>query len=169
MAGGEAELDEEEKQIGQRHSREDGFHSQVCVGTRERSLTHTHTLYAHAHRFLRLKYKLFDKDTDSLFSTWVNELLKKVVAVDDDDDDDDNDDDDADDGVFQDNIEPGEQGRINGREPGQPIVGLTQLKRDNAAKSWLFDKYYLMQFVNKNPEGDASDEPLLDESLWERT
>ena len=109
-------------------------------------------------------------ETDCMLSKWVKELLEKVTTSDDDEDDDDNDDDDdAGDGIFQDNIEPGEQGRIDGKEPGQPIVRLTQLKRDNAAKSWLFDKYYQMEFVDKNPEGDADDEPLDDESLWERT
>ena len=104
-----------------------------------------------------------------MFSDWVKELLAKVVAADDDDSDNNDDDDNNEDGgSFQDNIEPGEQGRINGREPGQPIVRLTQLKRDNAAKSWLFDKYYQMHFVDKNPEGDADDDPLEDEDLWER-
>ena len=37
--------------------------------------------------------------------------------------------------VFQDDIESGEQGRINGTEPGEPIVPLTEWKKDNAAKS----------------------------------
>ena len=36
-------------------------------------------------------------------------------------------------GVFQDSIEPGEQGRINGQEPGEPPVTLTVLKKDHAA------------------------------------
>ena len=63
-----------------------------------------------------------------------------------------------------------DQGRINDREPGQPIVRLTQFKRDNTVKWWLFDKYYQIQFVDKdkNPDGDVDDESLEDESLWER-
>ena len=69
--------------------------------------------------------------------------------------------------VFQDSIEPGEQNKINGREPGQPRRGLVAVKADNAGKSWLFQKYCEMCFVDKNPDGDAEDEPLEDESLWE--
>ena len=69
--------------------------------------------------------------------------------------------------IFQDRIEEGEQGKINGKEPGQPEVPLTRLRRDNAAKSWLFEKYIHMHFVDKNPEGLAGDDPLEDESEWE--
>ena len=68
---------------------------------------------------------------------------------------------------FQDRIEPGEQGRINGREPGAPVVGLTQLKRDAAAKSWLFEKYYNMNFLDKNPEGDDDEPALQNQDEWE--
>ena len=53
------------------------------------------------------------------------------------------------------------------KEPGKPVVGLTELKKDNAAKSWLFEKYYNMYFVDKNPEGDASADALSDEDEWE--
>ena len=85
---------------------------------------------------------------------------------------DDNGDDDNGAGIFQDSIEPGEQEHINNgvREPGQPPVGLTRLKKCNASRSWLFEKYFQMEFefVDKNPEGDADDGPLEDESLWER-
>lgn len=35
--------------------------------------------------------------------------------------------------IFQDVIEPGEQGKINRKEPGEDPVTLTTLKRDNAA------------------------------------
>ena len=65
-----------------------------------------------------------------------------------------------------DSIEPEEQLRINGK--GNPPVPLTELKKDNAAKSWLFEKYYDMCFVDKNPEEDnASADPLEDENEWE--
>ena len=43
---------------------------------------------------------------------------------------------------------------------------MTDLKRDNAAKSWLFEKYYGMKFLDKNPEGDAEDDDLSDDR-WE--
>ena len=69
--------------------------------------------------------------------------------------------------MFNDSIELGELGRITGREPGQPVVSLTALKRDHAAKSWLFNKYYNICFVDKNPEGNADAPPLQDESEWE--
>ena len=68
-------------------------------------------------------------------------------------DDEDSTDKEEDEPIFRDFIEPGEQGRINGQEPGEPRVPLTDLKRDNATKSWLFEKYYGMKFLDKNPEG----------------
>lgn len=64
------------------------------------------------------------------FSQWVEveveELLKKAVESNDDSDDDDESNDDVDDGtgVFRDHIESGEQGSINGKEPGAPVVPL---------------------------------------------
>lgn len=112
-----------------------------------------------------------DKDVHGVFSEWVEELLKSVVSSGDDDDDGNDDDNngDADDVTpFQDRIEPGEQGRINGREPGARVVGLTQLKRDAAAKSWLFEKYYNMKFLDKNPEGDDDEPALQNPDEWER-
>ena len=70
--------------------------------------------------------------------------------------------------VFNDTIEPGEQGKINGKETGQPRVTLTQLKKDKGAQSWLFEKYYNMTFVDKNPDADDEDvPPLEDETKWE--
>ena len=70
--------------------------------------------------------------------------------------------------VFNDTIQPGEQGKINGREPGQPRVSLTQVKKDKGAQSWLFEKYYNMTFVDKNPDADDEDAPPLeDQSKWE--
>ena len=53
------------------------------------------------------------------------------------------------------------------KEPEKPIVTLMELNKDNAAKSWLFEKYYSMHFVDKNPEGDAGDDDFEDESNWE--
>ena len=106
-------------------------------------------------RFIRLKQKICDNDSITCFNDWVTDLLSQA----------------AEDGagetsscsspssgdssvVFNDSIESGEQGRINGREPGQPVVGLTELKKDHAAKSWLFNKYYNICFVDKTPETD---------------
>ena len=61
--------------------------------------------------------------------------------------------------------EPGEQGMINGKEPGEAIVNLTKLRRDKAARSHLFEKYYNMCFLDKDPEDDGGD--TSDESVWE--
>ena len=61
--------------------------------------------------------------------------------------------DDDDQFIFQDRIEEGEQGKINGKEPGQPEVTLTDLRKDNAAKSWFYEKCIHMYFVDKNPFG----------------
>ena len=45
---------------------------------------------------------------------------------------------------------------------------LTRLHKDKTAVSWLFEKYYNMAFVDKNPEADEVDAEILeDESLWE--
>ena len=70
--------------------------------------------------------------------------------------------------MFNDTIESDEQGKVNGREPGQPRVSLTDLRKDKAAQSWLFEKYFNMSFVNRNPESDDPDAPPLpDQSKWE--
>ena len=122
-------------------------------------------------RFIRLKRKVCANESCSGFSDWVSELLSQAAGESSD----------SSSGasissvdsgsvsakVFTDRIEDGEQRRVNGKEPGQPVVGLTQLKKDNAAKSWLFNKYYNMCFVDKNPEEDADAPPLADESEWE--
>ena len=123
-------------------------------------------------RFNNLNHKLFDNKTKQQdgFHAWVRELLKKAADGGDKDETsgEDHSNDDDDDDVFQDRIEVGEQVKINGREPGQPIVTLTQLKKDKAAKSWLFEKYYKMCFVDKNPESDCGEnEPLSDDAEWE--
>ena len=132
-------------------------------------------------KFLRLKRKLCLGDDVTGFKEWSQALLKEAsgVRVDGDDGDDppsgdDNDatpDDRVDDVndvvIFQDRIEPGEMGKVNGKEPGRPRVPLTQLKKDNAAKSWLFMKYYNKHFVDKNPCGAESDDEASDEGEWE--
>ena len=122
-------------------------------------------------RFTKLQRQVFQPDhqKNSGFSAWVKELLI-TAAKDDNSEPDDISISDQEDGeaVFNDYIEPLEQGRINGREPGQPTIPLTQLKKDNAAKSWLFEKYYNMCFVDKNPEScDPDYPPLPDEGDWE--
>ena len=120
-------------------------------------------------RFTRLKRSLFGKDLDSGFKDWVKELLKQAADTgheSDSDNDPEGVGDEVHDGapnIFQDHIEPGEQGRINGREPGAPRVNLTQLRKDHSARSWLFEKYYKMCLVDKSPEGDD----LSDEDEWE--
>ena len=126
-------------------------------------------------RFLRLKRAMaFGTSNDFGFSAWVSAMLREAAITGDDDGDGGNnvgptatDDDPNEQVIFQDRIEVGEQGRINGKEPGQPQVSLTRLRKDNAAKSWLFEKYIHMHFVDKNPEGNADAPPLDDESEWE--
>jgi len=122
-------------------------------------------------RFIRLQRAIAFDNSHAVFSKWIQQLLKDAAKTDDDDvgDPGGNDPDDIEQRlIFEDSIEPGEQGRINGREPGQPRVGLTVLRKDNAAKSWLFEKYYDMHFVDKNPDADEADAPpLADESEWE--
>ena len=46
-------------------------------------------------------------------------------------------------------------------------MSLTDLKKNHAAKSWLFEKYFDMHFVDKNPEGVDGDDPLEDQTEWE--
>ena len=121
-------------------------------------------------RFTNLQRKLFqpDRQKNSDFSAWVKEMLIKASKDDNSEPDSTHSDAEEDVVVFNDYIEPGEQARINGREPDQPAIPLTQLKKDNAAKSWLFEKYYNMCFVDKNPESEGSDAPSLsDEEDWE--
>ena len=122
-------------------------------------------------RFLRLKKQML-KDLNTDFSAWIKRLLRDIVQSLRGDENvvpaGGNDEDDMNTlSVFVDHIEPGEQGRINGKEPGEDPISLTTLKKDNAAKSWLFEKYYEMCLVDKNPEGAADDNPLEDQTLWE--
>lgn len=120
-------------------------------------------------RFEKLKRNLFDNNkNDNGFKEWVQDLfLKSLQGTGSEVTEDEGTTDEEEEPIFCDHIEPGEQGRINGQEPGKPPVTLTHLKRDNGAKSWLFEKYYGMKFVDKNPEGDADDDDLEDDSGWE--
>lgn len=59
-------------------------------------------------------------------------LLQKTADVEDEDFESDED---ADHVVFQYRIEVSEKVKIRGREPGQPVVTLTQLKKDKTVKS----------------------------------
>ena len=87
-------------------------------------------------RFLRLERKVLTTSlTDSTLHKWTKQLLKDASAVlhpglnagdlpvggNDDDEDMQSL------SVFNDSIQPGEQGKINGREPGLPRVSLTEL------------------------------------------
>ena len=125
-------------------------------------------------RFIRMKRLLCNGEDNTGFTEWAQEMLKDVALATGADDPPDDDDSDVDDErhddanevvIFQDSIEPGERAKIDGKEPGQPPVPLSVLKKDNAARSWLFNKYYNIHFVDKNPEGDGDD--LEDEALWE--
>ena len=124
-------------------------------------------------RFLRLKRVMCFDDNNPGFKEWVEEMLREAAAGDDSDGGDAGpgprpaDDDVNDQAVFQDHIESDEQGRINGKEPGHPAVTLTTLRRDNAAKSWLYEKYIHMNFVDKNPEQGPDAPALEDETEWE--
>ena len=124
-------------------------------------------------RFTRLKRKLAFQIDDTPFDGWIQELLKRAVTVPEGTDvaaavgNDETTEVVNERHLFRDSIEPGEQGRINGKEPGEDPVSLGRLKRDNAAKGWLFTKYYDMCFVDKNPEGREDDDPLEDEEDWE--
>ena len=119
-------------------------------------------------RFIRLKRKVCMDESCVAFKKWSSDLLKEVMEDNVTGSSSSGDDDDNASRVFNDMIEAGEQARINGREPGKPEmdITLTELKRSHASKSWLFNKYYNMSFVDKNPEGGANDTPL-EESEWE--
>ena len=130
-------------------------------------------------RFLRLERKVLTTTvgaTDPILAKWVQRLLKDAAVSLNPDANDagvpegGNDEDDMEAlTVFNDVIEPGEQGKINGREPGQPRVSLTNLRKDKHAQSWLFEKYYNMSLVDKNPseEDDTDVPPLADPTKWE--
>ena len=100
-------------------------------------------------RFVRLKNKICFNESTSCFDDWVSNLLTQTVE---DGETYDSDTTVGDNRVFNDSIEEGEQGRIDGRELGQPVVSLSQLKKDRTVKSWLFNKYYNMYFLDKTPK-----------------
>ena len=119
-------------------------------------------------RFLRLERKVLFTTIgwDPVVGTWLKHLLRDVSAsinpganVTDLPEGGNDEDDIISLSVFEDSIEPGEQGKINGREPGQPRVSLTNLRKDKTAQSWLFEKYYNMSFVDKNPEREYDEDP----------
>ena len=121
-------------------------------------------------RFLHLKRKLV-RDIDSGLAEWIKKLLRNaardLASIDNVVPEGGNDDDDLETlRIFNDKIEPGEQGAINGKEPGIGSITLTELRKDNSAKSRLFEKYYNMCFLDKNPEDDPTVD-LDDESNWE--
>ena len=117
-------------------------------------------------RFIRLKRALCLNDSVHEFNDWTKSLLDEVAAASESSTTSDSEIE-MDRSVFKDFIEPGEQGRINGREPGAPVVSLTDLRKNQASKSWLFEKYYNLCFLDKNPEGNDGDPPLENESQWE--
>ena len=126
-------------------------------------------------RFLRLEDRLLDENNlvDPVYKHWVKVLLRDAASSD-------NDNSDAADGgnddddimsltVFTDEIEADEQRKINGRDnDGKRVMSLGKLRKDKTARSWLFEKYFNMCFVDKNPEEDDPDAPpLADPSKWE--
>jgi hypothetical protein len=138
--------------------------------TKDRNRIHTDKLekMVFVRRFIHLKRKVCYDEIDDGFSEWVSQLLTRAARLEPDMARSDTDTDSSE-RPFNDSIEPGEMVRVNGTTPGprQPDVRLTDLKKDHAARSWLFEKYYDIAFVDKNPEGDAGDDGLTDESAWE--
>ena len=115
-------------------------------------------------------------EDNTAFKEWAKQLIKDASALcaggDDDppsdaDVPDDRVDDVNDVVIFQDRIETGEMGRVNVKEPDEPQVSLTELRKNKGARSWLFNKYYNRHFVDKDPEGVASDGEVSDEDEWE--
>ena len=127
-------------------------------------------------RFLSLEDKLLTGDThDSVYKQWVKVLLRdaaRSIAGADDGGADVGDNDEEDMmslAVFDDNVDADEQLKINGKNmSGKSVIRLTALRKNKAARSFLFEKYYNMCFVDKNPEDPSADaEPLEDPSKWE--
>ena len=121
-------------------------------------------------RFLHLQRKIA-YDLDPGLSEWMKRLLRAAAralgAVENVVPEGGNDDEDIEAiSIFDDTITPEEQGWINGKEPGKPQVSLTQLRKNKSARSGLFEKYFKMAFLDKNPEDD-DDVDVNDESNWE--
>ena len=123
-------------------------------------------------RFLHLKRKIV-YDHDMGLAAWMKKLLRKAAsalgAVENVVPEGGNDTEDLETlTVFDDTITPREQGWINGKEPGKPVVSLTKLRKDKTAQSGLFEKYYKMCFLDKNPEDEDEDDfDVDDEANWE--
>ena len=125
-------------------------------------------------RFLRLQDKMLTTTIqDAGYKQWVKLLLRDAArSSTGGEEDESHGGNDAEDMesliIFNDTIEEGEQVKINGKEVGKRIVSLSELHKDKAARSWLFEKYYNMCFVDKNPEEPDPDvPPLADPSRWE--
>ena len=130
-------------------------------------------------KFIRMKRQLCHNEDTTQFKGWAKELLNEAAAAlrggggDDDDPPSDGDvpderhDDVNDVVIFQDRIEPGEMGKVNGQEPGEDRVSLRQLRRDHGARSWLFNKYYNRHFLDKDPDGVTDNGELSDDDEWE--
>ena len=115
-------------------------------------------------RFLKLKMKMCLGTSNDGFNDWLKEMLAKVTA---DETTSSSSSTDTDDATFVDRMEPGEQLKINGMKGKTRKVSLTEVKKDGAAKSWLFRKYYNIHFVDKNPEDIRAEAKPLQESEWE--
>ena len=115
-------------------------------------------------RFLNIKMKICNNDSNDGFTEWVNVMLDKLTTEDSSSPSPSSD---PDESTFNDFMEPGEQLKVNGMRGEKRVVGLTALKKDNLAKGWLFHKYYNMHFVDKNPEVVEADAEPLQESEWE--
>ena len=118
-------------------------------------------------RFIRLKRAVCNNESNGLFKDWTDQLLKQIAGETSTSSSGDDRESTSSTSAFKDHIESGEQARINGCEAGELPVSLTDLKKDHSSRSWLFEKYYQINFVDKNPEGEADDPPLEDESEWE--
>ena len=126
-------------------------------------------------RFISLKRSMCFNESVHEFKDWTKRLLQEAATdIESGSSDHSDSDDEMRRRVFKDFIEPGEQVRINGiegdhRDPDNRVVvvSLTDLKKDQSARSWFFEKYYNLCFLDKNPEGKDGDPPLEDESQWE--
>lgn len=114
-------------------------------------------------RFLKVKLKICNNDSNDGFAEWVNDMLQKLTA----EESSSSSSSESDDSTFRDYMEPGEQLKVNGMRGGKRVVLLTDLKKDNLAKGWLFHKYYNMHFVDKNPDTLQADAEPLEEGEWE--
>ena len=65
--------------------------------------------------------------------------------------------------MFLDFIQLGEQGRISSREPRHAAVGLTALTKIAHMKVCLLSKYNGLVFLDKDPDGEDGNTPLLEE------